>query len=128
MKKLAVPRKLLLALVAAFLMTAAAAPSANAAWSQQYCNGTVASPYPFLCESSGLHSLYYNDVYTTSYSQLVCEYMWNAHNGVVRGNFTGCNYGDTQRTWSRTSDQWYNSKGYNAMSYSILLSAYTTTG
>ena len=88
-----------------------------------------AAPYPyFLCESSGLHSLYDNDVYTTSYSQYVCEYMWNAHNSVIRGNFVGCNYGDTQRTWSITSDAWYNAKGYNAMSYSILRSAYTTTG
>ncbi len=122
-------RRGVLALTAALLMTAAAAPSASAVWSQTYCANNVAAPYPYyLCESSGLHSLYYNEVWTTSYSQYVCQYMWNAHNAVVRGNYVGCAYGITNRTWSRTSDAWYNAKGYNAMSYSILLSAYTTTG
>lgn len=115
------------ALAAAFALAAASAPAASA-WSQYYCVLAGAAPYPYaICESSGLHSLYYNEASTTSYEQNVCEYMWNAHNEVVRGGWIGCNWGRTTRTWSRTGDAWYNAKAYNNMNYSILLSAYTTT-
>ncbi|MGB7156448.1 MAG: hypothetical protein WBD40_00195 [Tepidisphaeraceae bacterium] len=125
MKKLTMVRSAMLAFGAALLFGGAAVPSAQA-WDQHYCVLAQAGPGG-TCYSSGLHSLYYNYASTTSYSQNVCEYMWNNQNGVVRGGWVGCGWGETSRTWNRTGDAWYNARAYNNMGYAILLSAYTST-
>lgn len=118
----------LVALVVSLAIAAAAAPNAQAAWYQTYCYLTPKAPLPDMCESSGLHSLRYNEVMTTSSSQAVCQYMWNAHNQKIRGDFVDCQWFEARRTWGATSDAWYNVKGYNwHTDRSILISARTWT-
>lgn len=103
-------RRGVLALAVALCLTAAALPGSAQAYQQIYCQQYVASlDY---CPSSGLHSWYFNSAATNS-GQTVCEYMWNAHNGVIRGGWVGCRYSYTDRTWNRTGDPWYNARNYN---------------
>lgn len=117
----------LIALAASFALSAAAAPPAQA-WYETYCYLTVVGPLPLHCASSGLHSLRYNEVMTTSSSQAVCQWMWNAHNQKIRGDYVNCEWLEARRTWGPTSDAWYNAKGHNWHDdRNILISARTWT-
>ncbi len=90
--------------------TGAALPASAQAYTQDYCNQYV---YGLdTCYSSGLHSWYYNSAstYTADY---ICAYMWNAHNGVIRGGSEPCWYGFVDQTFNRTSDLWYNARVVN---------------
>ena len=111
-------RQGVLALTALFL-TAVAVPGSAQAYQQIYCQYTVAAS-PTYCASSGLHSWYFNSAANNS-GERVCQYMWNAHNGVVRGGFLGCNYTYTDRTWNRTDDLWYNARNMNPNSWPIYM-------
>jgi invasion protein IalB len=114
-------RRGLLALCAALCLSAVALPSSAQAYEQNpYCNGVVAPLNE--CLSSGLHSWYRNCA-TTGYSgAAVCAYMWNAHNGVVRGGVTTCRSMHAENNFNRTADQWYNSRAVNANTqFSIVL-------
>lgn len=99
-----------LALAMALCLSAAALPGSAHAYQQIYCNGYVL--YGNECPSSGLHTWYYNSA-AEGNSRWVCEYMWNAHNGVIRGGSITCGYGFTSRTWSRPRNAWYNARVVN---------------
>lgn len=85
--------------------------SSAAAYEQWYCGGFLSAGYQ--CQSRGLHSLYYNGGFAVG-AYKVGEYMWNAHNGVVRGGHYGYGpNGIVERVWNRTNDQWYNARVFN---------------
>jgi hypothetical protein len=113
-------RRGVLTLAAALCLSAVALPSSAQAYEQWYCN-VVVSPLTS-CTSSGLHSWYFNSA-TTGYSgATVCAYMWNAHNGVVRGGSFPCDYQYVEQWFNRTSDLWYNARVYNGTTqFSIII-------
>jgi len=120
-RRLKQARRGVLALVAALSVGAVALPGSAQAYEQNpYCNGVVAPLNE--CLSSGLHSWYRNWA-TTGYSgATVCAYMWNAHNGVVRGGDYNCRYQHAENNFNRTSDLWYNARAVNGNTqYSIVL-------
>ena len=110
----------MLALAAALCVSAAALPSSAQAYEQWYCNVAVA---PFgTCYSSGLHTWYFNEGFVGYQGATVCVYMWNAHNGVIRGGDFPCGYQYAWQQFSRPRNAWYNSRVYNGTtSYSFVL-------
>lgn len=85
--------------------------AAAADYEQWYCGIWV--PVGYECPSRGLHSWYWTSgIALGNYS--IGTYMWNAHNGVVRGGHYAYSVnGYAVREWNRTNDQWYNARVFN---------------
>lgn len=107
---IALASALAIATMGAFVLASPAS-----AYTQNFC-GNVGQGGT--CYGSGLHSFYYIQV-GSSGSNLICTYMWNANNGVVRGNVIGCDWGAANLTFNRTSDLWYNARGYHNMAFTV---------
>jgi hypothetical protein len=102
---------------AGFLLHAAVA----SAYEQYYC-GRVLSPGTEICDSSGLHSIDFNQAWypgPTSHNVYVCEFVWNARTQQVRINpSTGsrsafCRKDHAATYYGVTSQADYNGKVYN---------------
>lgn len=97
-----------LALIVALCLGTVALPGTAQAYQQSYCGVVLAAGYE--CLASGLHSIRYN---AAAGNGFVCQYLWNAHNGVRRGNYTSCAANFTSRDWGPTGDAWYNGRVIN---------------
>jgi hypothetical protein len=96
-------------------------PATAAAYEQYYC-GRVLSPGTEICDSSGLHSIDFNQAWypgPTEHNVYVCEYVWNARTLQIRINpNTGsrsayCRKDQAATYYGVTSQADYNGKVYN---------------
>jgi len=106
---------LLAACVAATGLCAGSSTAAAADYEQWYCGVTVSVGYE--CKSAGLHSWYWTSGIALG-NYAIGTYMWNAHNGVIRGGHIAySSNGVAIREWNRTNDQWYNARVFNNEPY-----------
>lgn len=115
------PRRWLPVPLVVFVGVLLVLPATAAAYEQYYC-GRVLSPGTEICDSSGLHSIDFNQAWypgPTAHNVYVCEWVYNARLGVVRVNpNTGtrsayCAKDQAATYYGPTYQADYNGKVYN---------------